>query len=59
MPVGKGLLGRVVDALGNPIDGKGPIEAETRRPIEMIAPGIAGRQPVPYRKTALPDLSSL
>jgi len=46
VPVGHGLLGRVVDALGNPIDGKGPIEAETRRPVEMIAPGIAGRQPV-------------
>jgi F-type H+-transporting ATPase subunit alpha len=46
VPVGKGLMGRVVDALGNPIDGKGPIEAETTRPIEMIAPGIAGRQPV-------------
>jgi len=46
VPVGEGLLGRVVDALGNPIDGKGPIEAETRRPVEMIAPGIADRQPV-------------
>ena len=46
VPVGRGLAGRVVDALGNPIDGKGPIEAETTRPVEMIAPGIAGRQPV-------------
>ncbi|MDA1194408.1 MAG: F0F1 ATP synthase subunit alpha [Planctomycetota bacterium] len=46
VPVGKGLAGRVVDALGNPIDGKGPIDAETTRPVEMIAPGIAGRQPV-------------
>ena len=46
VPVGKGLAGRVVDALGNPIDGKGPIEAEATRPVEMIAPGIAGRQPV-------------
>ena len=46
VPVGRGLAGRVVDALGNPIDGKGPIEAEARRPVEMIAPGIAGRQPV-------------
>ncbi|MDF1703012.1 MAG: F0F1 ATP synthase subunit alpha, partial [Planctomycetota bacterium] len=46
VPVGKGLAGRVVDALGNPIDGKGPLDAETTRPVEMIAPGIAGRQPV-------------
>jgi F-type H+-transporting ATPase subunit alpha len=46
VPVGEGLVGRVVDALGNPIDGKGPIKAETTRPVEMIAPGIADRQPV-------------
>jgi len=46
VPVGKGLIGRVVDALGNPLDGKGPIVAETTRPVEMIAPGIADRQPV-------------
>src|SRR4029453_8092795 len=46
VPVGPGLIGRVVDALGNPIDGKGPIKAETTRPVEMIAPGIADRQPV-------------
>jgi F-type H+-transporting ATPase subunit alpha len=46
VPVGHGLCGRVVDALGTPIDGKGPVEAETRRPVEMIAPGIADRQPV-------------
>jgi len=46
VPVGEALLGRVVDALGNPVDGKGPIDAETRRPVEMIAPGIADRQPV-------------
>ncbi len=46
VPVGEGLVGRVVDPLGNPLDGKGPIEAETTRPIEMIAPGIADRQPV-------------
>ncbi len=46
VPVGTGLIGRVVDALGNPIDGKGPIKGETTRPVEMIAPGIADRQPV-------------
>lgn len=46
MPVGNGFLGRAVDALGVPIDGKGPIKAEDRRPIEMPAPGILERQPV-------------
>ena len=46
VPVGEALIGRVVDALGNPLDGKGPIRAETTRPVEMIAPGIADRQPV-------------
>ncbi|MFO0932788.1 MAG: F0F1 ATP synthase subunit alpha [Planctomycetota bacterium] len=46
VPVGPGLIGRVVDPLGNPLDGKGPIVAETTRPVEMIAPGIADRQPV-------------
>src|SRR5688572_19072439 len=46
VPVGMGLLGRVVDALGNPIDGKGPIKKEATRFVEMIAPGIADRQPV-------------
>src|SRR5881409_1035818 len=45
-PVGKGLLGRVVDALGNPIDGKGPIEAEKRRRVEVKAPGIIPRKSV-------------
>ena len=39
-PVGKELLGRVVDALGNPIDGKGPIGAESSSPIEKVAPGV-------------------
>jgi F-type H+/Na+-transporting ATPase subunit alpha len=39
-------LGRVVDALGNPVDGRGPIKAEGHRPVEMIAPGIIVRQPV-------------
>ncbi len=46
VPVGKGLLGRVVDALGNPIDGKGPIEAAERRRVEVKAPGIIPRQSV-------------
>jgi len=46
VPVGKGLLGRVVDGLGNPIDGKGPIESTDRRRIEIKAPGIIPRQSV-------------
>ncbi|MBS0284436.1 MAG: F0F1 ATP synthase subunit alpha [Proteobacteria bacterium] len=46
VPVGKGLLGRVVDGLGNPIDGKGPIEATERRRVEVKAPGIIPRQSV-------------
>ena len=46
MPVGEEFLGRVVDALGVPIDGKGRIQAEGRRPIEAPAPGILERQPV-------------
>ena len=46
VPVGEGFLGRVVDALGNPIDGKGPIEAAGTRPIEAEAPGIIERKSV-------------
>ena len=46
VPVGKQLLGRVVDALGNPIDGKGPIEATETSPIEKVAPGVIARQGV-------------
>ena len=46
VPVGRGLIGRVVDALGQPIDGKGPITEEAFRPIEMPAPGIIERQHV-------------
>ena len=46
VPVGKGLLGRVVDALGNPIDGKGPIESDERRLVEVKAPGIIPRKSV-------------
>ncbi len=46
VPVGKELLGRVVDALGNPIDGKGPIKAKERRRVDVKAPGIIPRQSV-------------
>ncbi|MFL5314330.1 MAG: F0F1 ATP synthase subunit alpha, partial [Microvirga sp.] len=46
VPVGKALLGRVVDALGNPIDGKGPIKAEERRQVDVKAPGIIPRKSV-------------
>jgi F-type H+-transporting ATPase subunit alpha len=46
VPVGKGLLGRVVDALGNPIDGKGPIEGAERNRVEVKAPGIIPRRSV-------------
>ena len=46
IPVGEGFLGRVVDALGYPVDGKGEIEAEDYRPVEMPAPSIIDRQPV-------------
>ena len=46
VPVGANLIGRVVNALGEPIDGKGAIEAEAFRPIEMPAPGIIDREPV-------------
>jgi len=46
VPVGKGLLGRVVDGLGNPIDGKGPIVAAERRRVEVKAPGIIPRKSV-------------
>ncbi len=46
VPVGDGFLGRVVDPLGNPLDGLGPIQAETRRPLELQAPSVVQRQPV-------------
>ena len=46
VPVGPGLLGRVVDPLGNPLDGLGPIDAAERRPLEFKAPGVIQRQPV-------------
>ncbi|MCH6548339.1 MAG: F0F1 ATP synthase subunit alpha [Proteobacteria bacterium] len=46
VPVGEALLGRVVDSLGNPIDGKGPVEASQFSPIEKVAPGVIARQSV-------------
>lgn len=46
VPVGEGLLGRVVDALGNPIDGKGEVKTETTAPVEVVAPGVIARQSV-------------
>src|SRR5438874_9219187 len=46
VPVGDAMVGRVVDPLGNPIDGKGPIVTDNRRPVESVAPGVVERQPV-------------
>jgi F-type H+-transporting ATPase subunit alpha len=46
VPVGHGLIGRVVDPLGRPLDGQGPVATTKSRPLEMVAPGIADRQPV-------------
>jgi len=46
IPVGEGLLGRIVDPLGTPLDGKGPIHADGTRPVEHKAPGVVQRQPV-------------
>lgn len=46
VPVGDALLGRVVNALGQPIDGKGPINTDKKRPIESLAPNVVERQPV-------------
>ncbi|HUS82561.1 MAG TPA: F0F1 ATP synthase subunit alpha [Dehalococcoidia bacterium] len=46
VPVGEALVGRVVDPLGNPLDGKGPISTEKTRPVERIAPGVVARQSV-------------
>ena len=60
VPVGKGLLGRVVDALGNPIDGKGPIQSSESSRIEVKAPGIIPRQSVSEpMQTGLKALDSL
>ncbi len=46
VPVGDAVVGRVLDPLGNPLDGKGPIQSDQRRPVEIIATGVSERQPV-------------
>ncbi len=46
IPVGDAVLGRVIDAVGNPLDGKGPIDSSESRRIEVVAPGVIARQPV-------------
>src|SRR5271170_4791765 len=46
VPVGKGLLGRVVNMLGEPVDGKGPIKSDFAYPVEKMAPGIIRRRPI-------------
>jgi F-type H+/Na+-transporting ATPase subunit alpha len=46
VPVGPGVVGRVLDPLGNPLDGRGPVESSEQRPVEVIATGVAERQPV-------------
>src|SRR5690348_17319463 len=46
VPVGKGLLGRVVNTLGEPLDGKGPVQSDVAYPVEKLAPGIIRRRPV-------------
>ncbi|GIW97492.1 MAG: ATP synthase subunit alpha 2 [Pirellulaceae bacterium] len=46
VPVGEAVIGRVLDPLGNPLDGRGPVEASEHRPVEVIAAGVAERQPV-------------
>ncbi len=60
VPVGRELLGRVVDSLGNPIDGKGPIDAEATSPIEKVAPGVIARQSVSQPvQTGLKSIDSM
>jgi F-type H+-transporting ATPase subunit alpha len=46
VPVGEGMIGRVVDPLGQPLDGKGPVQTDQRNPLERVAPGVVDRQPV-------------
>ena len=46
VPVGDAVIGRVLDPLGNPLDGKGPVTTDKERPVETLAPGVADRQPV-------------
>ncbi len=60
VPVGEALLGRVVDSLGNPVDGKGPIDATERSPIEKVAPGVIDRQSVDQPvQTGLKSIDSM
>ena len=60
VPIGEALLGRVVDALGKPIDGKGPIDAEGTAPIEKVAPGVIERQSVSQPvQTGLKSIDSM
>jgi F-type H+-transporting ATPase subunit alpha len=60
VPIGPQLLGRVVDALGNPIDGKGPIETDLSSPIEKVAPGVIERQSVDQPvQTGLKSIDSM
>ncbi|MEE2767267.1 MAG: F0F1 ATP synthase subunit alpha [Pseudomonadota bacterium] len=60
VPVGEGLLGRVVDSLGNPIDGRGPIDSDQSSPIEKIAPGVIARQSVDQPvQTGLKSIDSM
>lgn len=60
VPIGEGMLGRVVDALGNPIDGEGPIMSDQRQRIELKAPGIIPRKSVHEpMQTGLKSVDSL
>ena len=60
VPIGDALLGRVVDSLGNPIDGKGPIDAEDTAPLEKVAPGVIARQSVSQPvQTGLKSIDSM
>ncbi len=60
VPIGEAMLGRVVDALGRPIDGKGPIEAESTAPIEKVAPGVIARKSVSQPvQTGLKSIDSM
>ncbi len=60
VPIGEAMLGRVVDALGNPIDGKGSIEAEASAPIEKVAPGVIARKSVSQPvQTGLKSIDSM
>ena len=60
VPVGEALIGRVVDSLGAPIDGKGPVEAEDSSPIEKVAPGVISRQSVSQPvQTGLKSIDSM